>query len=104
MTLPFDPENCMQEVFEDGPKRDRRLWLGDLRLQALVNDVTFGHHDLVRRCLYLLPAIPGKMAWFRPMCSFSRMSLRMTPFCLIIHCFCRRALTTCKARRYGNRP
>jgi hypothetical protein len=46
-------QNCMQEVFEDGPKRDRRLWLGDLRLQALVNDVTFGHHDLVRRCLYL---------------------------------------------------
>ena len=23
---------CMQDVFEDGPKRDRRLWLGDLRL------------------------------------------------------------------------
>jgi hypothetical protein len=46
-------KNCMQEVFEDGPKRDRRLWLGDLRLQALVNDVTFAHHDLVRRCLYL---------------------------------------------------
>lgn len=45
--------NCMQEVFEDGPKRDRRLWLGDLRLQALVNDVTFTRHDLVRRCLYL---------------------------------------------------
>lgn len=45
--------NCMQDVFEDGPKRDRRLWLGDLRLQALVNDVTFAHHDLVRRCLYL---------------------------------------------------
>lgn len=45
--------NCMQEVFEDGPKRDRRLWLGDLRLQALVNNVTFKQHDLVRRCLYL---------------------------------------------------
>lgn len=45
--------NCMQEVFEDGPKRDRRLWLGDLRLQALVNNVTFKNHDLVRRCLYL---------------------------------------------------
>lgn len=45
--------NCMQDVFEDGPKRDRRLWLGDLRLQALVNDVTFKQHDLVRRCLYL---------------------------------------------------
>lgn len=26
---------CMQAVFEDGPKRDRRLWLGDLRIQAL---------------------------------------------------------------------
>lgn len=45
--------NCMQDVFEDGPKRDRRLWLGDLRLQALVNNVTFQQHDLVRRCLYL---------------------------------------------------
>lgn len=45
--------NCMQDVFEDGPKRDRRLWLGDLRLQALVNDVTFAEHDPVRRCLYL---------------------------------------------------
>ncbi|MFQ9622472.1 MAG: sugar hydrolase [Enterobacteriaceae bacterium] len=39
-------QNCMQEVFEDGPKRDRRLWLGDLRLQALVNDVTFARHAL----------------------------------------------------------
>ncbi|EMM1920571.1 sugar hydrolase [Klebsiella aerogenes] len=46
-------KNCMQDVFEDGPKRDRRLWLGDLRLQALVNDVTFANHSLVRRCLYL---------------------------------------------------
>lgn len=45
--------NCMHDVFEDGPKRDRRLWLGDLRLQALVNDVTFAKHDLVKRCLYL---------------------------------------------------
>ena len=45
--------DCMQEVFEDGPKRDRRLWLGDLRLQALVNAVTFRNFDLVRRCLYL---------------------------------------------------
>lgn len=45
--------NCMQDVFEDGPKRDRRLWLGDLRLQALVNNVTFQQYDLVRRCLYL---------------------------------------------------
>lgn len=44
---------CMQDVFEDGPKRDRRLWLGDLRLQALANYATFGNIDLVKRCLYL---------------------------------------------------
>ncbi len=47
---------CMQEVFEDGPKRDRRLWLGDLRLQALVNYVTYQNHSLVKRCLYLFAA------------------------------------------------
>ena len=44
---------CMQDVFEDGPKRDRRLWLGDLRLQALANYATFRNFDLVKRCLYL---------------------------------------------------
>ena len=44
---------CMQEVFEDGPKRDRRLWLGDLRMQALANYQTFRCNDLVKRCLYL---------------------------------------------------
>lgn len=44
---------CMQDVFEDGPKRDRRLWLGDLRLQALTNYCTYRRNDLVKRCLYL---------------------------------------------------
>ena len=38
---------CMQDVFEDGPKRDRRLWIGDLRLQALANYVTFDNVELV---------------------------------------------------------
>ncbi len=46
-------QNCMQTVFEDGPKRDRRLWLGDLYLQALVNYYTFKNYELVKRCLYL---------------------------------------------------
>ena len=46
-------QNCMQDVFEDGPKRDQRLWMGDLRLQALANYCTFRNYDLVRRCLYL---------------------------------------------------
>ncbi|WP_346206972.1 sugar hydrolase [Caldifermentibacillus hisashii] len=50
--------DCMQEVFEDGPKRDRRLWLGDLRLQALANYETFRNNDLVKRCLYLFAGVP----------------------------------------------
>lgn len=45
--------DCMSDVFEDGPKRDRRLWLGDLRLQALSNYKSFKQNDLVKRCLYL---------------------------------------------------
>jgi alpha-L-rhamnosidase len=49
---------CMQTVFEDGPKRDRRLWIGDLRLQALTNYVTFRNYDLVKRCLYLFAGLP----------------------------------------------
>ncbi len=44
---------CMQDVFEDGPKRDRRLWMGDLRLEALADYQTYRNNDLVRRCLYL---------------------------------------------------
>ncbi len=50
-------EGCMQSVFEDGPKRDRRLWIGDLRLQALVNYATFQNNDLVKRCLYLFAGL-----------------------------------------------
>jgi len=48
--------NCMQDVFEDGPKRDQRLWLGDLRVMALTNEVTFQDYRLTKRCLYLLAA------------------------------------------------
>ena len=46
-------QECMQDVFEDGPKRDQRLWQGDFRLQARANYVSFKNYDLVRRCLYL---------------------------------------------------
>lgn len=45
--------DSMQTVLEDGPKRDRRLWLGDLRLQALANYKTFRNYDVVKRSLYL---------------------------------------------------
>ena len=53
--------DCMQEVFEDGPKRDRRLWIGDLRLQALCNYQTYRKNDLAKRCLYLFAGctLPG---------------------------------------------
>ncbi len=50
-------EDCMQTVFEDGPKRDRRLWLGDLRLQAQTNYMTFRNNGLVKRCLYLFAGL-----------------------------------------------
>ena len=39
--------DCMQVVFEDGPKRDRRLWIGDLRIQALANYMTYQNNDMV---------------------------------------------------------
>lgn len=51
---------CMQNFFEDGPKRDRRLWLGDLRLQALADYYTFKNIDLVKRCLYLFAAFDNE--------------------------------------------
>jgi len=53
-------KECEQDVFEDGPKRDRRLWLGDLRLQALTDYVTFKNPDLIKRCLYLFAAYHKK--------------------------------------------
>lgn len=49
-------KNCMHNVFEDGPKRDRRLWLGDFYLQAMSNYLSFKNYDLAERCLYLFAA------------------------------------------------
>ena len=48
--------DCMQTCFEDGPKRDRRLWLGDLYLQAKCNAVTYRDPVLVERSICLLAA------------------------------------------------
>ena len=50
-------QECMQTVYEDGPKRDRRLWSGDLYLQSLVNRYSFRNFDLTKRCLYLFAAL-----------------------------------------------
>ncbi|GJC81657.1 hypothetical protein ColLi_04495 [Colletotrichum liriopes] len=49
--------DCMQTVFEDGPRRDRRLWSGDLRLQALANYSTFRDFSLVKRCIFQFAAV-----------------------------------------------
>ena len=48
---------CMQTVFEDGPKRDHRLWSGDLYLQSLANRYSFRNFDLVKHCLYLFAGL-----------------------------------------------
>jgi hypothetical protein len=50
--------DCLQTCFEDGPRRDRRLWVGDLRLQALASYETFRANDVVKRCLYLFAGLP----------------------------------------------
>jgi hypothetical protein len=50
--------DCMQTVYEDGPRRDQRLWIGDTRLQALAAYASFGGEKLVKRCLYLFAAFP----------------------------------------------
>lgn len=50
-------KECMQTVYEDGPKRDRRLWIGDLYLESLSNLYSFKNNQLTRRCLYLLAGL-----------------------------------------------
>jgi alpha-L-rhamnosidase len=50
-------KECMQTVYEDGPKRDQRLWIGDLYLESLANLYSFKNHDLTKRCLYLLAGL-----------------------------------------------
>lgn len=57
---------CEQDVFEDGPKRDRRLWIGDLRLQALVDYETFENIDLIKRCIYLFAERTNKQGIVAP--------------------------------------
>lgn len=70
----FTLRDCMQTVFEDGPRRDRRLWLGDLRLQALVNYSTFRNYDLVKRSLYMFAALPREDRSL-PACVFEKPTL-----------------------------
>ncbi|HTE27958.1 alpha-L-rhamnosidase-related protein [Flavitalea sp.] len=57
-------KECMQTVYEDGPKRDRRLWIGDLYLESLANRYSFKNDSLTKHCLYLLAGLsyPGGVA------------------------------------------
>lgn len=55
--------DCMQTVFEDGPRRDQRLWIGDMRLQALTNYASFRNFaafpredGLLAACIFDRPA------------------------------------------------
>ena len=63
--------DCMQTAYEDGPKRDRRLWTGDLRLQALTDYYLFKNDKLARRCLYLFASCeePDK---YLPACLYQK--------------------------------
>jgi hypothetical protein len=63
--------DCMQTTFEDGPRRDQRLWIGDMRLQALANYKTFRNFALVKRCLYLFAAFPREDGLLRA-CVFEK--------------------------------
>lgn len=48
---------CMQTVYEDGPKRDRRLWIGDMYLESLANRHSFQNYQMTKHCLYLFAAL-----------------------------------------------
>lgn len=48
---------CMQTVYEDGPKRDQRLWAGDMYLESLANRYSFKNNKITKRCLYLFAGL-----------------------------------------------
>lgn len=70
LTAQYTLRNCIQEVFEDGPKRDQRLWLGDLRLEALADEVLYHSDSQVKRCLLLFAGTQRKDG-FIPACVFT---------------------------------
>jgi hypothetical protein len=62
-------KECMQTVYEDGPKRDLRLWAGDLYLEALANTFSYQNHTLTKRCLYLLAGVAAPSGFLHA-CAF----------------------------------
>ncbi len=59
-------KECQQDVFEDGPKRDRRLWIGDLKLQAMTDYGVFRNLDLIKRCIYLFASATAEHEMVAP--------------------------------------
>ena len=74
---------CMQTVYEDGPKRDRRLWAGDMYLEALANRYSYRNFDLTKHCLYVFAALTDNMGRVMSNC-FERPQLHAQPdsYCL----------------------
>ena len=52
---------CMQTVYEDGPKRDRRLWAGDMYLESLANRYSYKNFNLTKHCLYIFAALTDSL-------------------------------------------
>ena len=42
---------CMEDAYEDCPFREQAQWMGDARVEALINYYTFGDTKLIARCL-----------------------------------------------------
>lgn len=68
-------KECMQTVYEDGPKRDQRLWIGDLYLESLGNNYSFKQFDLTKRCFYLLAGLSSEEGYLMG-CVYENMDLR----------------------------
>ena len=45
----------MEDVFVDSSAYEQAYWLGDSRIQYLINYYTFGSYEIVKRCLNLVP-------------------------------------------------
>ncbi|WP_227793461.1 family 78 glycoside hydrolase catalytic domain [Paenibacillus guangzhouensis] len=51
---------CMEDTFVDCPAYEQTFWVGDSRNEALVSNYLFGVHEIVKRCLRLVPRSKGQ--------------------------------------------
>ena len=92
-------QGCMQKGYEDRPKRDRRLWIGDLKLQAQTSYVTFHNNNLVKHDLYLYAGLTMNISFkyvlqgaagqiFRMACGACPFILSAALFLYVVLCSC----------------